>query len=140
MNYLLQDKQLLEILTLEEAQFKRISHLREIYHVYMPDNVKASEFSFMPKFVNIPDVVQGKLFKGPLAVAPVFKQGSTDQVLMFVQLEHAKGASKGFDRVKDKRAFEILGKIIGAIFSKILLNSQTSLTQERAYTILKTCK
>lgn len=88
MNYLIQDKHVMEVLTIENASFRKFLHLREIYNVFVPETAKVSEFSFTPKFTNIPDVVQGKVFKGPLAVAPIFKQGSADEVLMYVQLEH----------------------------------------------------
>ena len=41
---------------------------------------------------------------------------------------------------RDKRAFEIISRIISSIFERIQVNNRTAQTHERAYNILKTCK
>lgn len=57
---------------------------------------------------------------------------------MLVQLEHRKGSKLRFEKPRDRKAFEIMSKIISSIFERINVKCKTQLTQERAYKILNT--
>lgn len=55
-------------------------------------------------------------------------------------MEYRKGSKLTFDRIKDKKAFDVIGRILASIMDRILVNKRTILTQKRAYKILNTCK
>ena len=84
------------------------------------------------------DIVKGLMYSGSVCVAPVRKVQFPDQIIMFVQMEHRKGSKITFNAMRDRRAFEIVGRMISAILEKIMIDNRTVTTQERAYKILNT--
>ena len=59
---------------------------------------------------------------------------------MLIQMEIRAGSQCSFDENRDKKAFDIISRIISSIFERIQVNNRTAQTHERAYNILKTCK
>ena len=59
---------------------------------------------------------------------------------MLIQMELRPSSQLSFDEIRDKRAFDIISKIISSIFERISVNTRTAQTHDRAYNILRTCK
>lgn len=138
--FLFQDKETIELLHKEGAPLRVMGHLHENFHVLVPDGVKRLDHRFEFKFRNMADVKKGDMYQGPIAVTPVTKLMYADQTIMLIQLEHRKATKLSFDKVRDRAALETMARIISGIFERIVITNRTVLTQERAYSILNTCK
>jgi len=57
---------------------------------------------------------------------------------MFVQMEHRKGSKLKFEPERDKKAFDVIARIVSSILERLVVKIRTSLTQARAYKILNT--
>ena len=66
------------------------------------------------------------------------KVDDTERVIMYVQMEHPKRSKLKFDGDRDKKAFEVISRIVSSILERLVVKSRTSLTQARAYKILNT--
>ena len=138
--FLFQDKETIEILNKEKAELRVMGHLHENFHVLVPEGVKKTEHRFQFKFRNMADVKKGDTYQGPVAVTRVTKLLYPDQTIMLIQMEHRKATKLSFDKVRDRAAMETMARIISGIFERIVVSNRTVTTQERAYSILETCK
>mmetsp|Transcript_43886 Transcript_43886/g.58187 ORF Transcript_43886/g.58187 Transcript_43886/m.58187 type:complete len:166 (-) Transcript_43886:666-1163(-) len=59
-------------------------------------------------------------------------------MIMIVQMETKYGSSQYFEENRDRRAFEVISKIVSGILERIYVNTRTAETHDRAYIILKT--
>lgn len=137
-NFLFQDKEIVELLTKEGAVFRQITHCHEKFEVYIPDGIRMDQMKFTAKFTNITDVKKGEMYQSHVCVAPVNKMRFPDQVIMLIQLEHLQGSPITFEKLRDRQAFKIMTKILSSIFERILVSNRTTLSQDRAYRILNT--
>lgn len=119
-NFLLQCKETIDLLRKEGAQVVQMQHAHQTFWVLIPDTVKREkDFEMNFCFKNIADVMKGKAFSGRSCVAPVFKLQKPDQSIMLIQLEMKAGSPFTFDVNRDKRAFDIISKIVSSIFERI---------------------
>ena len=86
----------------------------------------------------MPDVQKGNVCQGEVFVGSMKKVDDTERVIMYVQMEHQKKSKLQFDGVRDKKAFEVISRIVSSILERLVVKSRTSLTQARAYKILNT--
>jgi len=91
-------------------------------------------------FNNLTDVLKFNAIGGKSAVAPVFQLQHPDKIIMLVQMEIRGVSPYVFDEAKDRKALEIVSRIVTSILERIYVSSRTAETNERAYNILKTCK
>ena len=96
-----------------------MQHAHQTFWIYLPDNVRKDEFEMNFCFKNMADVMKGKMFQGRFCVAPVFKLQKPDQSIMLIQMELRAGSQLSFDVTRDKRAFDIISRIISSIFERI---------------------
>ena len=81
--------------------------------------MKKQDFEMNFCFKNMPDVMKGKCFNGRWCCAPVFKLQKPDQPIMLIQMEMRAQTGMSFDEMRDKKAFDIISKIISSIFERI---------------------
>ena len=115
-------------------------HAHHSFWVVVPEN--ASKTSYKPNFYfsNMSDVTRMKAITSRAFVAPIFNAKDPEKSVLLAQMEIRHGSNHSFDENRDKRAFEIIGKIVSGILERIFVNARTSVNENRAYVILKTCK
>ena len=72
------------------------------------------------------DVVRMKALTSRTFVAPVFKTGSNDKTVLLAQMEIRPGVKHSFEETRDRKAFEIIAKIVIGILERIFVNAKTS--------------
>ena len=121
-------------------QLKQVSHAHHNFWVYVPERDRKEPFE--PNFVfnNMSDVIRLQSITNRSFVAPIFYANQSQRPILIVQMEIRPGANNTFEEHRDRRAFEIVSKIVSGIFERIFVNSRTSDNANRAYIILKACK
>ena len=106
------------------------------FHIIVPEEEDKKTYEINVGFKNMIDVQKGKVFQGKYCVAPVWKLRHPEQSLMLIQMHHQFSSPFTFDPIRDKKAFEIISKIISSIIEKIQVYNKTSQTHDRVYRIL----
>ena len=70
--------------------------------------------------------------------APILNAQIPDKITLIIQMEIRMGVNHTFEETRDKRAFEIVSKIVSGILERIYVNARTAENHDRAYIILKT--
>ena len=71
-------------------------------------------------------MTKGKTIQGRSCVAPIYKLNRPDLSIMLIQLEHRRGSPYGFEEVRDRKAFDIVSRIIASILERIQVSNKTS--------------
>ena len=83
-NFMLQDKDTVELMASEGASFTTMHHCYETFKVLIPEGLTKESFHFEFKFRNMTDVTKGYMYEGPVMVAPIAKMQLPDQTIMLV--------------------------------------------------------
>lgn len=118
-NFIMQCPEAIDTLRKEGAFLKQQTHCHSSFYVIVPEEEDKIDYKLNMQFKNLVDVMKGKMFSGKVCVAPVFKLRYPDQSIMLVQMEHRLGSAYSFDADRDKKAFDILSKIIASIHDSI---------------------
>ena len=86
------------------------------------------------------DVNKGKVVQGRYCVWPVHNLRNPEQIVLYIQLEYKAGSKLAFERIRDKKAMEIIETIMANINERVSVFKKINGVQERSFKILDVCK
>ena len=139
--YFLIDKDTIDQIRKDGAELKQVNHAHQSLYALVPDGVSKRDYRPSFCFSNMTDVTKMQAITGKSFAGPILNVQHPDKVILICQMEIRPGpGTNSFDESRDRRAFEIIGKVVSGILERIFVNARTSETHDRAYIILKTCK
>ena len=140
-NFLLVCKEAMKVFKQEDGQIKQISHAHTIFNLVVPAGHNPNkEYEFKPGFSNMTDVNKGKVVQGRYCVWPVHNLRKPEQIVLYIQLEYKAGSKLQFERIRDKKAMEIIETIMANINERVSVFRKINGAQERSFKILDVCK
>ena len=117
-----------------------VNHAHQSMWALIPDGENKRDFTPNYCFSNMTDVKKMRAITAKTFAGPVLNVNQPDKLILICQMEVKSSTSHTFEEIRDRKAFEIIGKVVSGIFERIFVNARTAATHDRAYIILKTCK